>query len=74
MSNIVVYKNHISQNTFTDMETDILMAEATGHKSEQETIKIHNDMNLKKNGVLDALTGVPYIENICRTMVCVRDG
>ena len=50
------------------------MTEAFGYKSKQELIKINDDLNLVKNEVMDALTGVPYIENNCFTTVYVRNG
>ena len=50
------------------------MTEAFGYKSKQELIKINDDLNLVKNEVMDALTGVPYIENSCFTTVYVRNG
>ena len=50
------------------------MTEAFGYKSKQELIKINNDLNLVKNEVMDALTGVPYIEKNCFTTVYVRNG
>ena len=50
------------------------MTEAFGYKSKQELIKINNDLNLVKNEVMDASTGVPYIENNCFTTVYVRNG
>ena len=50
------------------------MTEAFGYKSKQELIKINDDLNLVKNEVMDALTGVPYIENKCFTTVYVRNG
>ena len=50
------------------------MAAASGHRSKQEITKIHTDLNLIKNEDLDALTGVPYIENNCTTMTYVRSG
>ena len=50
------------------------MAEASGHTSKQEMAKINNALNLTKNEVADALTGVPQIENNCTTMDCVKDG
>ena len=49
------------------------MAEAPRYTNKQETSKI-NDLNLIKNEVLDALTGVPYIGNNCFATVYVRDG
>ena len=50
------------------------MTEAFGYKSKQELTKINDDLNLVKNEVMDALTGVPYIENKCFTTVYVRNG
>ena len=50
------------------------MTEAFGYKSKQESIKINDGLNLVKNEVMDALTGVPYIENKCFTTVYVRNG
>ena len=50
------------------------MAKASGHKSKQEIGKINSDLNLIKNEVMDALTGVPFIENKCFTKAYVRDG
>ena len=50
------------------------MTEAFGYKSKQELIKNNDDLNLVKNEVMDALTGVPYIENKCFTTVYVRNG
>ena len=46
------------------------MTEAFGYKSKQELIKINDELNLIKNEVMDALTGVPYVENNCFTTVC----
>ena len=50
------------------------MTEAFGYKSKQELIKINDELNLIKNAVMDALTGVPYVENNCFTTVYVRNG
>ena len=50
------------------------MTEAFGYKSKQELTKINDDLNLVKNEVMDALTGVPYIENKCVTTIYVRNG
>ena len=50
------------------------MTEAFGYKSKQELTKINDDLNLVKNEVMDALTGVPYIENKCFTTIYVRNG
>ena len=50
------------------------MTEAFGYKSKQELIKINDELNLIKNEVMDALTGVPYVENNCFTTVYVRNG
>ena len=49
------------------------MTEASGPKNKQEISKINNSPNLIKNEVMDALTGVPLIENNCHTMVDVSD-
>ena len=64
----------ILQKTFKDLRIYILMPEAFGYKSKQELIKINDDLNLVKNEVMDALTGVPYIENNCFATVYVRNG
>ena len=56
------------------MRVYILMSEAFGYKSKQELIKVNDDLNLIKNEVMDALTGVPYVENNCFTTVYVRGG
>ena len=50
------------------------MAEASGHKSKQKTTNMNIDLNLIKNEVWDALTGVPYVDNNCTPMFYVRDG
>ena len=50
------------------------MTESFGYKSKQELIKINDELNLIKNEVMDALTGVPYVENNCFTTVYVRNG
>ena len=50
------------------------MTEAFGYKSKQDLIKINDELNLIKNEVMDALTGVPYVENNCFTTVYVRNG
>ena len=56
------------------MRTCILLAEASGCTKKQELTTRNNDLNLVQNEVMDALTGVPFIENNCHTMVYVRDG
>ena len=44
------------------------MSEAFGYKSKQELIKINDDLNLVKNGVMNTLTDfIPYIENCVMT-------
>ena len=71
---IVLYENHILQNTFKDMKTYILMAEASGYTNEQEMTKINNDLNLIKNEVMNTLTdNISYIEN-CMMTTYVRNG
>ena len=61
----VFLHNNILQDTFKDMETYVLMAEASasGHKSKQEISTINNDLNLIKDEVMSTLTDkIPYIE------------
>ena len=43
-------------------------------KANKNLIKINDELNLIKNEVMDALTGVPYVENNCFTTVYVRNG
>ena len=50
------------------------MTEAFGYKSKQDLVKVNDDLNSVKNEVIDALTGVPYVENNCFTTVYVRNG
>ena len=37
-------------------------------------IQANSDLNLARTEVMEALTGVSYMENNCTTMVYVRDG
>ena len=50
------------------------MEEASGYKSKQQLIKVNDDLNFVKDELMDALTGVPYIENNCFTTIYVRNG
>ena len=50
------------------------MAEASGHKNQQEMTHINNDLNLIKYEVMNTLTdNIPYIEN-CMMATYVRNG
>ena len=49
------------------------MADSSGYKSKQEITQMNGYLNFIKNEVLDALAGVPYMENDCTTVVDVRD-
>ena len=69
-----ILQNHISQNSFKELRTYILMTEAFGYKSKQDLIKINDDLNLIKNEVMNTLTdNIPYIEN-CVMTTYVRNG
>ena len=50
------------------------MAKVSGHKNKQERTKIDDGLNLIKDEITDALTGVPFIENNCFTMIYVKAG
>ena len=64
----------ILQKAFKSLRTYILMTEAFGYKSKQDLVKVNDDLNSVKNEVMDALTGVPYVENNCFTTIYVRNG